>query len=41
ELICETDDEKRRAHQAAIRREVRKDRIERLGSWRPEPVEDV
>ena len=35
-LRCETDDERRREAQALIRRQVRKERIERLGSWRPE-----
>lgn len=35
-LICETEEEKRRHAQALIRREVRKERIARLGSWRPE-----
>lgn len=31
------DDEQRRRAQAAIRREVRRERIERVGSYRPEP----
>jgi acyl-CoA hydrolase len=35
-LLCETEDERRREAQAQIRRQVRKERIERLGSWRPE-----
>lgn len=35
-LLCETEEDERREAQALIRREVRKDRIERLGSWRPE-----
>ncbi len=37
-LITETEDERRREAQALIRRQVRKERIERLGSWRPEPT---
>jgi acyl-CoA hydrolase len=36
ELVLETDEEHRRHAQAMIRRQVRKERIERLGSWRPE-----
>lgn len=36
-LATTTDDERRREAQALIRREVRKERIRRLGSWRPEP----
>lgn len=35
-LRCETDEERRREAQALIRRQVRKERIERIGSWRPE-----
>jgi acyl-CoA hydrolase len=35
-LVCETDDDRRRQAQARIRRDVRKERIARLGSWRPE-----
>ncbi|MBA2577546.1 MAG: acyl-CoA thioesterase [Euzebyaceae bacterium] len=35
-LRCETDDERRREAQALIRRQVRKERMERLGSWRPD-----
>jgi acyl-CoA hydrolase len=35
-LHCETEDERRREAEAQIRRQVRKERIERLGSWRPE-----
>ncbi|MGH8884429.1 MAG: acyl-CoA thioesterase [Egibacteraceae bacterium] len=35
-LRCDTEDERRREAQALIRRQVRKERIERLGSWRPE-----
>lgn len=35
-LLCETADDERREAQALIRREVRRERIERLGSWRPE-----
>ena len=37
-LVCETPDERRREGQALIRRQVRKERIQRLGSWRPEPT---
>lgn len=40
-LVCESDEERRRARQAGIRREVRKDRIERLGAWMPEPVDEA
>jgi acyl-CoA hydrolase len=36
-LRCDTEDEHRREAQARIRRQIRKERIERLGSWRPEP----
>ena len=36
-LRTTTDEERRREAQAQIRRQVRKERIERLGSWRPEP----
>jgi acyl-CoA hydrolase len=36
-LLTETGEERRREAQALIRRQVRKERIERLGSWRPEP----
>lgn len=36
-LECETPEEERRREQALIRRQVRKERIHRLGSWRPEP----
>lgn len=36
-LIAETEDQQRRLAQARIRRQTRQDRIERLGSWRPEP----
>lgn len=35
-LHCETEDEQRRNAQALIRRQVRQERIARLGSWRPE-----
>lgn len=35
-LLTETDEERRREAQAQIRRQVRKERIGRLGSWRPE-----
>lgn len=37
-LLCETDEERRREAQALIRRQVRMERIARLGSWRPEPA---
>ena len=40
-LLCETDDDRRREAQAKIRRQVRKERIARLGSWRPERIEPV
>lgn len=36
ELVCETDEERRRHAQALIRRQSRLERRERLGSWRPE-----
>src|SRR5688500_8009354 len=36
-LIVATDDERRREQQAQIRRQVRKERIERLGSYGPGP----
>lgn len=39
-LLTETEEDQRRAAQAAIRRDARKERIARLGSWRPETVED-
>jgi acyl-CoA hydrolase len=35
-LLAESDDEQRREAQAQIRRQVRKERIARLGDWRPE-----
>jgi acyl-CoA hydrolase len=35
-LLTETEDERRREAQAQIRRQVRKERIARLGDWRPE-----
>jgi acyl-CoA hydrolase len=35
-LLVETEAERRRQAQATIRRQARKDRIERLGSYRPE-----
>lgn len=40
-LVCETDEDRRRHAQAEIRRDVRKERMARMGSWRPErhPVE--
>lgn len=37
-LAVETEDERRRQAQARIRRQARKDRIQRLGSYRPEPA---
>lgn len=39
-LIVETDEQRRRQAQARIRREVRRDRIDRLGTYRPEPGAD-
>ena len=36
-LIVETEDERRRQAQARIRRQIRKERIERLGSYGPGP----
>lgn len=38
-LICETEEERRRHAQALIRRQVRKERIQRLGSRRPEEAD--
>jgi len=35
-LLAETDDDRRREAQAQIRRQVRKERIARIGEWRPE-----
>ncbi|GGI04429.1 acyl-CoA thioesterase [Egicoccus halophilus] len=35
-LVAENDDDRRREAQAQIRRQVRKERIARLGEWRPE-----
>lgn len=35
-LLCETEADDRREAQALIRREVRHERIERVGTWRPE-----
>ena len=35
-LLAETDDERRRQGQAEIRRQVRHERRQRLGAWRPE-----
>lgn len=37
-LQLETDDERRRQQQARIRRDVRKERLQRLGSYGPGPV---
>jgi acyl-CoA hydrolase len=39
-LLTESDEEERREAQAQIRRQVRKDRISRLGSWRPDRAPD-
>ena len=39
-LLVEGEDERRRQAQANIRRQIRKERIERLGSYRPEPAPD-
>jgi acyl-CoA hydrolase len=36
-LLVETEDERRRQRQAQIRRQVRKERIERVGSYGPGP----
>lgn len=36
DLVCETDEDRRRHAQAEIRQQVRRERIARLGSWRPE-----
>lgn len=43
DLVCETDEDRRRHAQAEIRQQVRRERIARLGSWRPErhPTDDV
>lgn len=38
-LLTETDEERRREAQAQIRRQVRKERIARIGEWRPEPTD--
>jgi acyl-CoA hydrolase len=38
-LRTETDEERRREAQALIRRQVRKERIARIGEWRPEPTD--
>jgi acyl-CoA hydrolase len=39
-LVTESADDERREAQALIRRQVRKERIERLGAWMPEPAVD-
>jgi acyl-CoA hydrolase len=39
-VLAETDDERRRQAQARIRREIRLERIQRLGTYRPDPGED-
>lgn len=36
-LVAETETDERRLAQARIRRQTRHERIERLGSWRPDP----
>ncbi len=36
QLVCETDEDRRRNAQALIRRDVRRERIAKVGSWRPE-----
>ena len=38
-LAVANDEERRRQAQARIRRQMRKERIERLGSYRPEPTD--
>ena len=40
-LIVETDDERRREQHAQIRRQVRKERLERLGSYGPGPAPET
>jgi acyl-CoA hydrolase len=40
ELVDETDDEQRRRSQARVRREVLKERIDRLGVYGPEPADE-
>jgi acyl-CoA hydrolase len=37
-LLVETDDERRRQRQAEVRRQVRKERIDRVGFYGPEPA---
>jgi acyl-CoA hydrolase len=39
-LRIDTDDDRRRQAQARIRRQIRKERIDRLGSYRPDPSPD-
>jgi acyl-CoA hydrolase len=39
EVIAETEAQQRRQAQARIRREVRMERIARVGAWTPEPVD--
>lgn len=36
DLVCETDEDRRRHAQAEIRQQVRRERLARLGSWRPD-----
>jgi acyl-CoA hydrolase len=36
-VLVESEDERRRQAQARIRREIRKERLERVGTYRPEP----
>lgn len=40
-LIIETEDERRRQAQARIRRQIRKERIARVGTYMPEPGPDL
>lgn len=40
-LLVETEDERRRQAQAQIRRQIRKERLERLGTYGPGPVDPV
>ncbi|WP_052667658.1 acyl-CoA thioesterase [Nitriliruptor alkaliphilus] len=37
-LVAETEDERRREAQAAIRRQIRQERRSRIGAWRPDVV---
>lgn len=38
-LATQTEEERRREAQALIRRDVRKERIDRIGSWRPDTAD--